>query len=87
MVLLDRKHSLATGVQTAAAVHISGSAPLFVSSRHIRVALGAVTGEIAASSQDTTSWLLAAPWGVGVKEDRQSGKCHTLKNEKNGPRY
>jgi len=32
------------------------------------VALRAVTGEIAASSQDTTSWGLAAPLGWGTKE-------------------
>jgi len=57
-----------SGVQTAAAVHKSGNAPQFVSSRHIRVALRAVTGEIAANSQDTMSWLLAALGGGGPEK-------------------
>jgi hypothetical protein len=60
----------AAGVQIAAAVHKSGSAPSFVSSRHIRVALRAVTGEIAANIQDTMSWMLTALGGWNQK--RQS---------------
>jgi len=44
------------------------------------VALRAVTGEIAASIQDTMSWMLAAPGGA-IRKENQSGKWHTIKRE------
>ena len=55
----------AAGVQKAAAVNKSDSAPRFVSDSHIRVALRAVTGEIAAQNPGHAVLVSGRLLGVG----------------------